>query len=296
VKIFLTGATGFIGGNFLRQALENGHEVAVLLNPDRDLPHEWNGLNGLRVFRGTLEISPFDEISKFSPQICVHSAWIATPGIYLESPENVKLVESSRNFIAALTGMGVRHVVGLGTCIEYRMNDTLLVEDLSPIEPTTLYAQCKNELHSALRVDASKKGFALCWARVFYPYGPGEHPQRLCTSLIKKFRAGEKLVLKTPNSTKDYIHIHDLGSALLKVCESKFHGVLNLGTGEGITVRTIADTIAKKLGRPDLVDEASPPQPDPMGYVVADASRLKELGWKAKFDVESGIDSLLKSL
>ncbi|MEI9864251.1 MAG: NAD-dependent epimerase/dehydratase family protein [Limisphaerales bacterium] len=56
-----------------------------------------------------------------------------------------------------------------------------------------------------------RTGWQFCWGRVFYPYGVGEHPARLCSSLIQKLQRGEKLVLKTPHSRKDYIYIEDLG-------------------------------------------------------------------------------------
>src|SRR6185503_1711084 len=103
-----------------------------------------------------------------------------------------------------------------------------------------------------------------------YPYGVGEHPARLCSTLIQKFRRGEKLVLKTPNSTKDYIYIEDLADAILLTVEKRFTGTINWGTGRGISVRAIADTLAGMLGRPELVEEISPVERDPLGFVVAD--------------------------
>src|SRR5690606_21840724 len=99
--------------------------------------------------------------------------------------------------------------------------------------------------------------------------GVGEHPGRLCSSLIQKIRRGEKLVLKTPHSTKDYIYIDDLAAAILLTIEHKVTGNINWGTGVGVSVRQIADTVAALLGRPELVAESSPPETDPFGYVVA---------------------------
>lgn len=60
--------------------------------------------------------------------------------------------------------------------------------------------------------------------------------------------------------------------------EKKFQGTINWGTGIGISVRQIADVAAAMAGRPELVAEISPPETDPLGYVVADNSRLKQLG------------------
>ena len=143
---------------------------------------------------------------------------------------------------------------------------------------------------------AGKEGKHFCWGRIFYPYGVGEHPDRLCSALIRKLTRGEKLVLKTPHSTKDYIYIEDLAAAILLTVEKQFTGTINWGTGVGISVREIADQIATMLGRPDLVENADPLQTDPLGCVVADAKKLRELGWKPAYSLRQGLEKLLQTL
>ena len=246
--------------------------------------------------KGTLDEPPWREIETFQPEVCVHFAWIATPGVYLESPENFKFRDASLKFLRAVNRLGTKHIVGLGTCVEYKITNEVLSEDKTPVEPTTPYAQCKNDLRLALDKDAKERGFVFAWTRVFYPYGPREHPSRLCSSIIQKLSRGEKIVLKTPDSTKDYIYIEDLAEALLTVVEKKFNGTINLGTGVGVSVKQIAQTLETILGRRGLVEEASPPQTDPLGFVVADAGRLKALGWRQQVTMEEGLRKLHDSI
>ena len=99
-------------------------------------------------------------------------------------------------------------------------------------------------------------------------------------------------VLRT--STKDYVYIDDLGEALLTVIEREVTGPINLGTGSGIAVRDIARTLAELAGKPDMVEEANPPAHDPLGWVVADASRLRALGWKPRHNLEEGLRKLIE--
>jgi nucleoside-diphosphate-sugar epimerase len=221
-------------------------------------------------------------------------AWITTPGIYLESPENERFRDHSLSFIRRLQQRGKPYIFALGTCIEYQPSDQPLSEDHSPIAPATLYARCKNDLRIALETEAKTQGFGFCWGRVFYPYGPGEHPSRLCSSIILKLGRNEKIVLKTPNSTKDYIYIEDLAAALLTVLEKRFAGAINLGTGTGVSVKEIAQTIAQKMGKADLIEEAIHPDPDPLPHVVADVTRLKSLGWLPQWNMSKGLDQMLK--
>jgi nucleoside-diphosphate-sugar epimerase len=296
MKIFVTGATGFIGSAFAKLALRQGHEIGGLMLPTETPPAHVPVSDQMVWIKGTLAELPWREIEAFKPEACVHFAWIATPGAYLESPENEKYLEWSLHLARRLKGIGLRQFVGVGTCIEYKITNAPLNEERTPVDPTTLYARCKNTLRETLAAEARADGSLFCWGRVFYPYGVGEHPARLCSSLLQKFRRGEKLVLKTPRSTKDYIYIDDLAAAILLTMERKVQGTINWGTGVGISVREMADAVAAMLGRPELVDELSPAETDPLGYVVADATRLKRLGWRQQFDLQRGLQSLKQSV
>jgi nucleoside-diphosphate-sugar epimerase len=296
MRILLTGPTGFIGAAFTRLALSRGHSVAGLIIPSEQIPAHLPPHPNLSWLRGTLDEVPWSDLEQFKADVCVHTAWVTAPGVYLESPDNYKFLESSIRFIRKVNALGTNHIVSLGTCIEYQVSNQKLSEDTSPVVPTTTYSKCKNELRQTLEADARSRGFDACWARVFYPYGPREHPSRLCTAIIQKFSRGEKMILKTPDSTKDYIFIEDLAEALLTVVEKQFTGTINLGTGIGISVREIAHTIGKLMGKEDLVGEVSPPEIDPLGYIVSDNSRLLELGWTPKYDLNTGIQTLLKFL
>lgn len=305
MKILVTGATGFIGSAFARLAVQRGHEIGGLISPGKNPPAILSAPTPragrpnpekLTWLKGTLADLPWREIESFRPDTCVHFAWIATPGVYLESPENEKHLEWSLALARRLQNIGLKHFVGVGTCIEYQITQSPLSETHTPIAPTTLYARCKNTLREILETESRHAGAKFCWGRVFYPYGVGEHPARLCSTLIQKFRRGEKLTLKTPHSTKDYIYIDDLAAAILVTVEKQFQGPINWGTGAGSSVRHIADTVATMLGRPELVTEVAAPESDPLGYVVADATRLKNLGWQPQFSLEAGLQALQRSL
>ncbi len=293
MRILVSGATGFIGRAFSKLALNRGHEIGAMILPSESPPSGLAAEKKVTWLRGTLAEPPWRDIAAFKPEVCLHLAWIATPGVYLESPENQSYYEWSLDFVRRARQTGVRHVVVAGTCIEYRISNQPLSEDHTPVEPKTTYAHWKNELRLALERERTTNGFSFGWARVFYPYGVGEHPARLCSSIIQRLGRGEKIVLKTPESTKDYIYIDDLAEAFLKLTEREHSGTVNLGTGVGVSVRVIAQKLGALLGKEGLIEEAVPPQIDPLGYVVADVARLKGLGWQPRFDMSQGLEKLL---
>jgi nucleoside-diphosphate-sugar epimerase len=294
MKILLTGPTGFIGAAFARLAVEKGHSLGGLIIPSEQIPAHLPKDAHLQWLRGTLDDAPWDDIKSFNADVCVHTAWVTAPGVYLESADNFKFLESSIRFLRQVNDLGINRLVGLGTCVEYQISDQKLSEDTTRLFPTTTYARCKNELRQTMEADARARGFQSCWARVFYPYGPREHPSRLCSWIIGKLSRGEKILLKTPGSTKDYIFIEDLAGALLTVVERQFEGAINLGTGLGVTVREVAREIGAMMGKPELVQELNPPETDPMGYVVADATKLRGLGWSPAFGLRAGLQKLME--
>jgi nucleoside-diphosphate-sugar epimerase len=306
MRILVTGGSGFLGSAFVRAAAAAGHEVAVLSrqdSADRNVraPGTPPLASNVRLLRGSLAEPPWTEIGRFAAEACVHAAWIATPGVYLESAENHDWVRWSLDFLTRLPQFGVRHITVLGTCIEYQITGQKLVEDVTPLAPASTYARCKCELHDALTVQSSEfkvqgsRFPELAWARIFYPYGNGEHAARLASSLITKLRRGEVVSLRTPRSIKDYIHMDDLATALLSVVERRFNGAINIGTGEGVAVETIARELGALLGRPELIQVPADPPVDPLDYVVADATRLRSLGWQAQVTLEAGLRRLVEA-
>lgn len=245
--------------------------------------------------KGTLADAPWAQIEEFAPQVCVHAAWITTPG-YLESPQNEQFVEWSLAFLRRLATTGVKHLVVLGTCIEYELGPRVLSETETHIAPDTTYARCKDALHAGLIRTLGGSGARLCWARVFYPFGIGERPDRLCSSVALRLLRGEEVVLRTPFSTKDWIYIDDLARALVAVVENGFQGAINLGTGCGTTVSEIARTIGRILGKLDLIQESPQAAPDPFDYVVADVRKLSALGWKPEVSLDAGLRLLVNHL
>jgi nucleoside-diphosphate-sugar epimerase len=294
LRIFVTGATGFIGNAFVTSALQADHEVAALVRPGTTVSAYVSERQNFRLFEGSLDQAPLEKIEQFRPDICVHAAWITTPATYLQSPANFKFLDWSFDLIKRIRESGTRRFLVLGTCVEYAPTIERLSESNSKIAPATPYAQCKTDLRIKLENLLQPDGSSLCWARVFYPYGVGEHPDRLCSAVIRNMLAGKTTLLKTAGSVKDYIYIDDLATAMLTLVENNVAGPINLGTGAGVSIETIACSIATRLNRPELIqtlDQSPEQMPD---RVVADATKLRSLGWYPNVGLQEGIEKLIR--
>lgn len=295
MKIFVTGARGFIGRAFCADALARGSELLCLTRAGRTgtLPDQ----PGLRSVEGDLASPPWREIERFAPDALLHLAWIATPGEYLDSPVNTQLGEQSKALMSGLAARGVTHLVAAGTCIEYAASSEPLSESGSRIAPDAPYSLAKHRLNEWMQQREWPPGVVGSWLRIFYPYGPGEHPARLTSAFAARLAAGERVVLRTPGSVKDFIFVSDLARAIGCVLESRLAGAVNLGSGRGTSIRTLAERVAEALGAPeDLVEDADDLAVDPRPNVVADVTRLTSTGWKPQVDLREGIERLVRSL
>ena len=171
-----------------------------------------------------------------------------------------------------------------GTCFEFDTSLGRLRED-SPTKPTTLYAQCKDELRREVerRPDSA-------WVRFFYQYGPGEDERRLLPSVIRSLLRGEEAKVSPGGQARDFLHVEDVASAVCAVAESSLTGCVNVGAGEAPTVKEILSTIGAQVGRPELLRFGAVPyyEGEPM-LIVADNAKLRSTGWSRRWNLEEGL-------
>ena len=291
MRIFVTGANGFIGRAFCRVAALNGHEVLGLCRaPEASLP------GGVKVLRGALDSIPWVQVKDFEPDALLHLAWSLRPGS-LNSPDNVALVNLSRQLFEEALKVGVRHLAASGTCIEYAPSEDPLSEDHSRLEPALAYSVAKNATREIMQKLAVDAGALWTWFRIFYAYGEGEHQDRLSVSIVRKLASDQAVELRTPDSVNDYLYVDDVASAMLCAIEKSLEGPVNVGSGTGIKIIDFARQAARVLNvSPDLIQKASPATHDPFPTTVADIAKLRGIGWTPGATLEEGLRKLISSV
>lgn len=292
MRAFITGINGFIGAQTARKCLEAGWEVTGLIRPTSNMERVEEIKDRVQWVYGDLSsVSEVVESLKDSkPDVCIHHAWYAEPGKYPHAIENLTSLNGTLELVSKLPEAGCHRFVGIGTCFEYDFDRGWLRED-SPCVPATLYAGCKNAAAVALPKLAEKVEVDATWIRLFYQYGPFEDHRRLVSSVIRSLLAGQTVDTTEGGQVRDFLHVEDVGAGIQAVTAAGLKGIVNVGSGQPVTVRKIVETISANLGRAELVNfGARPYNPTDPPFVVANNNRLKsETEWKQKWSLEDGL-------
>ena len=121
VHICLTGASGFVGRQVLKSLKARGHRVTVTLRPGRALPAGYGADGVIETPDLFAENADFWKEKLAGIDALIHAAWYVEPGKYLDSPCNLDCVRGTLTLVEGAVAAGIRHVIGVGTCMEYRL-------------------------------------------------------------------------------------------------------------------------------------------------------------------------------
>jgi nucleoside-diphosphate-sugar epimerase len=220
-------------------------------------------------------------IDSVRPTHLLHLAWDVTPGRYWTAPDNLAWLAASLDLAKAFLDFGGQRMVGVGTCAEYDWSHTRMDERLTPTAPDSVYGAAKSALCEVLSRIPPDTGVSIAWARLFWMYGPGEHPSRLIPSVVQSLLQGRHAAVSDGLQIRDYLHVADAAHALAELTVSNVEGPVNIASGRPLALRELISTCAAVCGSSHLVQYgAHPGREGEPPVVTADTTRLNtELNW-----------------
>lgn len=287
-RVLVTGASGFIGRQTLQPLLRSGCEIhAVSLSPVEDVSGDvcWYSANLLK----DSEINGL--FSTVRPSNLLHLAWYAEPGKFWNAPENRQWAECGRAVMEAFYRNGGQRVVFAGTCAEYESGHAQCSENATPVNPSSLYGACKNELHQFAAEFAENHNVSMAWGRIFHLYGPYEHPQRFVPSLILALMRDVDACCTEGSQVRDFMQVTDVAAAFVALLLSDVTGSVNIASGQAVRVRDIGRFIAEHMGKPHLLKLGALPMPSGESpALTAAVERLQdEVKWTPALSLEQGL-------
>jgi nucleoside-diphosphate-sugar epimerase len=288
-RVLVTGASGFIGRHSLIPLLDKGYEVHAIFTSqpiEVDSRVQWHHANLLK------NDAARELCAKINPTHLLHFAWHVDPKDYKTSPINDDWHVATLSLLKAFKENGGERAVLAGSAMEYdpTLSDHFLTED-APTADHNAYAKAKNETRREAAEFAAKENISLAWGRIFNLFGPYEARERLVPQIITSFLEEKMPNIAAGGLVLDYSYVKDIASAFVALLESEVSAVVNIGSGEPISLKEMALSIARLLHKGELAKNLNEkmPQEGPK-RVVADVSHFRDkVGWKPSYDLQRGL-------
>ncbi|GAB3631150.1 UDP-glucose 4-epimerase GalE [Microbacterium shaanxiense] len=319
MKALITGGAGYIGSTVATACIEAGIETVVLDDLSTGL-EEFGAERNLYIGdiadreiieRITTDHPDIDAVVHCAARIVVPES-VADPLGYYDTN-----VGKTVTLLSNLRRCGIARVVFSSSAAVYFGEGGEGVDETAPLAPSSPYASTKAMVEAILS-DAAKSGDLRAIAlRYFNPIGADP---RLRTGLqsptpshalgrIMRARAAEEAFTitgtdwETRDGTglRDYIHVWDLALAHVAAIQrfdqvataSDPYQVINVGTGDGVTVRELVAAFERVTGRPMPVIEADRRPGDQAGaYAIVDRA-ASVLGWRSERSLDDGVRDAL---
>lgn len=191
-------------------------------------------------------------------------------------------------------------VVVVGSSAEYGQTapEELPIRENRELRPSSPYGVSKVAEDLLARVLGARFGLPVVRVRPFYITGPGKDDA--CASFARQLLAVERggggaVVAGNLDAVRDVVDVRDTADALVAAAENGAPGeVYNICSGTGRTMRQILEILINVSGVSAAVAvDPARVRPNDDGHLVGDNSRLRALGWRAKFSVAQTLKDVL---
>ncbi|MBI4928264.1 MAG: UDP-glucose 4-epimerase GalE, partial [Anaerolineae bacterium] len=319
MKVLITGGAGYICRPICSALEDAGHTPVILDSLVTGRPEFTRG----RIFYQSdiADEAALERIFREHPEIqtTIHCAALIVVPESVEKPYEyyTENVAKSLQLFRTLNRLGCKGLVFSSSASIYDVVPGFMVTESAPLKPSSPYARTKYMMEMILQDFAAAYPMKAIALRYFNPIGADpqmrsgihvKNPSHVLGKLvdtalgrIPQFEiTGVDWPTRDGSGIRDYIHVWDLAQAHVMAVEQfdqvfarldspTRYAVINLGTGQGVTVRELVTAFEKVYGQ-TINKVEKPPRPGDVAGAYANADTARRLlGWEARLPIEQGI-------
>ena len=158
------------------------------------------------------------------------------------------------------------------------------LKETEPPMPTSPYAASKASCELYLKSFYESYGLNYTALRYFNVFGPKQDKNSQYAAVIPNFISA-LLEKKQPEiygdgeQTRDFVYVGDIVKANINACEANYNGIVNIASGEKLTINRLYEIVKETLGS-DLEPKYLPERPGDIKHSLADVSNMEKINLK----------------
>ncbi|WP_024796828.1 UDP-glucose 4-epimerase GalE [Tomitella biformata] len=298
MRLLVTGGAGYVGSACATLLAERGHDLVVL--DDLSTGNRDAVPAGVEFVEGEVGADAHRVLARGDFDGVLHFAALSLVGESVEAPEKYWRgnVVATLSLLEAMRATRTPRLVFSSTAATYGEPESVPITERAPTAPTNPYGATKLAIDHAITSYAHAHDLAAISLRYFNvagAYGNAGENRKVETHLIplvlqaalghrdKISVFGDDWPTADGTAVRDYIHVLDLAEAhamALAQARPGTHGIFNLGSGAGFSVREVIESCKRVTGRDFTVEDAPRRAGDPAVLIASSQLAMDELGWR----------------
>jgi nucleoside-diphosphate-sugar epimerase len=303
-KIIVTGSAGFLGSRLIRKLLARDASVVGLdLAPiSPHLEKIAHGNDRLVHWVGDL-VEP-----RFINKILKEIGYAGSDRIALfhfsgsshvgqceaDPPKSFQTnVIQTAHLLEACRRVGIRRVLFPSTALVYGENSSSLLTEEHPVNPQTIYASTKLAAEAVIQGYGGSYGFSCDIARLGNVYGATANPDTAVSTALRHAKLEGRVVLSALKPVRDFIYCEDVAEGFIRLLtsgEEPGSRIINLSTGEGVSIGQMAKLVCKIAGVKDEIAESG------LRLILANDKLVERTAWRPTFSISHGLRATWREL
>jgi len=302
-KVLVTGAGGFVGSHLVEALTEYGCQVKAFVHYNSR--NDWGYLEDLKkdlmdkveVFSGDLRDSDCVRKAIGEQQVVFHlGALVGIPYSYVNPSDVVETnVKGTLNLLLASLDSSIEKFIHTSTSEVYGDAQYTPMDENHPVSPQSPYAASKASSDFLAKSFFESYDLSVAIIRPFNIYGPRQSARSVIPNIIAQGLLKDRIEVGSVFPTRDYTYVEDTAKGFVSFaeCDETLGEVVNLGTGEEVSIEKLVELIGELLDKKLKISETEKrkrPEKSEVKRLVANPGKARELfGWKPEISIRQGL-------
>ena len=285
-NILITGGLGFIGSHITNKLINNNN-VKIIDNLSTGNINNICCTNHENITLIKKDLNSLDLNSHLDDiDYVFHLAAMVSVPLSIKNPISCHMenVTSTVNLLNACIHNDVEKIIFSSSSAVYGNNENMPLNETETLQPTSPYAASKACCEMYLKSFYESYGLKYVALRYFNVFGPKQDKNSPYSAVIPNFISSllekkQPVIYGDGEQTRDFVFVDDVANVNINACSSKFNGIVNVASGNRISINYLYDLIKKTLNS-NIKAKYLPERPGDIKHSQADITNLKKINYE----------------